>query len=744
MKIRLLSAASAAALLLLSAFTHDVQARTRILLVGVADYNEASGIRDLLGPRNDVTVMWRLFKSRGVDPADITVLTDGLPLSADFPVMNARPTLANITGALDALAEASGPKDDVVFYYSGHGTRQPDNDPAAEMEPEADGYDQVLLPSDTGPYDPMGGGIKNSLVDDILGEKLDAIRAKGAFVWAIIDSCHSGTVTRGDEVTRSVSPDALGVPDVKVDPSKIARAGERKGTLKEGSKNDIVGFYAVDAFDQAIERPFTGYDMPMVGEGKAQRMGVFTYILHGAMSRGTARTYADLAREISVDLATDRSGGRVPQPVFDGELDRPILGTNPTGPRLMSATVAGGETIAIPDAGTLHGFEEGARIALYARDNSDTPIGRAEIRTADLSRSMAGGIVWEPGVDKISDGPIAVKVTDPAITFRFAVAPPPDNDLKGPDAQTVGAALEEAFGPASGSKDIGIALGAAGDPDGDVLLRVGNGRLWIVRPDRPLDQTKGGFGETPSIAIGDDPKALGERTKQAVWLLARAARLVRLGASMGEAGGSDGLTIEAEIQKAPAPHDPAKACGKPGKSDPWRPFNAFAAQGVGNCDVVRLKIANETDTTYYVGGFYVDALGGVQPLSNQDKSRGCVRTLYSGTGSQVTYTLQINTWDAVNKRPAAIGVENAVVLAIPQDETKIAPRLCSLIQATLAETQATRSVEDQSANRGPGRALKNLLGGITGSATRAASIASEEDDGRAKISGSLFVFDVRP
>ena len=27
------------------------------------------------------------------------------------------------------------------------------------------------------------------------------------------------------------------------------------------NQNDLVGFYAVDAFDEAIERPFTGYNL---------------------------------------------------------------------------------------------------------------------------------------------------------------------------------------------------------------------------------------------------------------------------------------------------------------------------------------------------------------------------------------------------------------------------------------------------------------------------------------------------
>jgi hypothetical protein len=345
---RLLPLAALTALLAFGTSLSTAEARTRALLVGVADYNEASGIRDLLGPRNDVTIMWRMLTSRGIDSKDITVLTDGLPETPEFPKISGAPVYANITAAFDTLARDSSKGDDVVFYYSGHGTREPDNDPSAEDEPEADGYDQVLLPADTGPYDPTGGKIANGLVDDELGHKLDAIRAKGAFVWAIIDSCNSGTVTRGDEVTRSVDPDLLHVPPLPEKSAQAPRGGERKGMLLVKSKADLVGFYAVDAFDEAIERPFTGYNLPMVGEGKKQRMGVFTYTLHKALTQGTALTYADLAREISADLATDRSGGRVPQPVFDGELDHSILGTNATRPRLVSGMMSGGAKLTIP------------------------------------------------------------------------------------------------------------------------------------------------------------------------------------------------------------------------------------------------------------------------------------------------------------------------------------------------------------------------------------------------------------
>src|SRR5438270_3289448 len=187
----------------LAANDFPAEARTRALLVGVANYNEASGIHSLLGPRNDVTMIWRMLACLGVDPKDITVLTDSLPEAPEFPKINGAPVYANIINGFDALARDSTAGDDVVFYYSGHGTRQPTGPDEEKDEPEPDGYDEVLLPADSGPYDPTGGGIKHSLVDYRLGKKLDAIRAKGAFVWAIVDSCNSGTVTRGEEVVRS-------------------------------------------------------------------------------------------------------------------------------------------------------------------------------------------------------------------------------------------------------------------------------------------------------------------------------------------------------------------------------------------------------------------------------------------------------------------------------------------------------------------------------------------------------------
>ena len=147
----------------------------------------------------------------------------------------------------------------------------------------------------------------------------------------MIDACHSGTVTRGDTVTRSVNPANLGIPDKPTVPVEASRGGTREGTMKAASapgEGGLAGFYAVESYDEAIERPFPGYNLPMVGDDQTQRMGVFTYLLHRALTRNSAQTFRDLAQEIVAELNMDSTGGKVPPPVFDGDLDAPVPGSD--------------------------------------------------------------------------------------------------------------------------------------------------------------------------------------------------------------------------------------------------------------------------------------------------------------------------------------------------------------------------------------------------------------------------------
>jgi len=713
------------------------EARTFAVMVGVADYNDASGIHDLLGPRNDVSILWRALKARDVKPEDMVVLTDGLPQSPDFPVARSLPERANILRELDVVAGQAQRGDTVIFYYSGHGSVQPVDPSKPQDEPETDGMDQVILPADVGSYDPIKLTIKNSIVDNELGAKFDTIRAKGAFVWAIVDACHSGTVTRGTDVTRSVDPESLGVP--KAAPVTASRGGSRSGavTLKPGA-GGIVGFYAVESYDEAIERPFPGYNLPMVGEGDKQRMGVFTYHLHRALMNSKAQSFRDIAQEIVADLNSDRSGGKVPPPVFDGDLDEPIPGSD--GARIANSVngVLSDGKLNIP-AGTLHGFDAGARVALYVPGQPDKPVAHGEIATATGVTSSVEEIEWEQGVDQAANGVLAAVVEEPAVNFRFVVSPPPTSDFGGDDqAKFVMKTIESAF--ADGAASLGIAMGEAGSPDGDVLLRVKDKRLWIVRPDRPWVETPGAYNETPSLSL-DEGEALAAEIKNAVWSLARAAKLLRVTSVLEEtASGDDGIDISGSLVRQPAQDPKGKCSGEPQAGAQAAPIEVLMPVAAGNCDFIQIEVKNSSDQDYYVAGFYVDALGGVSAIPASAAQRGCVRTLGSDPTKPLRFKFWIDTWDEKNNRPATTGAENFVILAVPKDETRQPPKLCALTQPTIDAMQQKRAVETPE-TRGDKSKLAALLGGVEGASTR--GVGTAEDDGPS-MSGRLFVFDVKP
>ncbi len=335
-----------------------------------------------------------------------------------------------------------------------------------------------------------------------------------------------------------------------------------------------MGFYAVESYDEAIERPFPGYDLPMVGDEQTQRMGVFTYLLHRALTRNTAETFRDLAQEVVAELNTDRTGGKVPPPVFDGDLDAPVPGSTASKlPNSAKGILADGK-LTLP-VGALQGYDVGASLALYAPGAFDKPVAHAEVTEATAVTATAGDLQWVEGAEAIERGTLAAVVETPAISFRFVVSPPPASDV--PDDRLkalVGTALEESF--KEGAQSIGIEMGEPGNPDADVLLRVKDDRLWIVRPDRPWVTTPGAYDETPSVSLDEDSAKLAANLKTAVWSLARAAKLIRVTSAFEGAEGNDS-DIAVKASMAPAPARDAKAACKTddapetAQASPYRP-----------------------------------------------------------------------------------------------------------------------------------------------------------------------------
>ena len=241
---KLIIAASAFAL---CAGTAD--AATRALIVGVSGYPKLPERIRLVGPKNDSREVANTLARLGVPTADITVLADGVTDLAQGIANPGPGDKKAILDGLDRLAETSRPGDLVVFYFSGHGSQQPDTD-----GDEQGGSDEIFLPYDVGGW--SGTGVENALVDDEFGERIERILDKGVDFFGIIDACHSATGFRdiqGDDTrARGVDPADLGVPAVSGDAGRALFPNAAKAG-KEG-RGRAAYFYAAQETEEALEK----------------------------------------------------------------------------------------------------------------------------------------------------------------------------------------------------------------------------------------------------------------------------------------------------------------------------------------------------------------------------------------------------------------------------------------------------------------------------------------------------------
>jgi hypothetical protein len=140
----------------------------RAVIVGINDYTgiDPSGKSNLGCCVADATsVMALLQQAFGFDASDITQITDG---SA---------TRSAVLSALTAMVAASGPGDVACFYYSGHGSVEPD-DPS---NPTCERF-----------YESMCTATRPFLTDKDLFSIANQLQQSVVNFTVISDSCHSG------------------------------------------------------------------------------------------------------------------------------------------------------------------------------------------------------------------------------------------------------------------------------------------------------------------------------------------------------------------------------------------------------------------------------------------------------------------------------------------------------------------------------------------------------------------------
>ena len=243
----------------------------RALLIGInryanSDFNLGGAVRDAHNMRGLLTGYL------GFDAGQIRLLTDAQATREGI-----------LKGIRNWLVAGTRPGARALLYFAGHGYYQADDN-----GDETDRWDEALVPHDAQLVSASSKPLEfaNLIIDDEIGELFDDLADRQAYL--IVDSCHSGTITRSMEAP---DPSVVRTIDLRLGGGWEA-SGTRAATRSAGPdgsdqgfierKGNLIAWTAVESNQLALE----DLEAP-------ERQGFFT----GRFVRGIAEQYADDNRD---------------------------------------------------------------------------------------------------------------------------------------------------------------------------------------------------------------------------------------------------------------------------------------------------------------------------------------------------------------------------------------------------------------------------------------------------------------
>ena len=499
------------------------------LLIGANQYPALEERWWLKGPANDVQLVAEYLTTRAPVPfaaGNVTVLSDGIAGSE-------APTLAAIRGAFAELTAKVQPGDFVYLHFSGHGSQAPALDPSTEL----DGLDELFLPVDIGPWSNQVGAVENALVDDEIGAMIDGLRAKGAHVWAVFDSCHSGTATRaveaGDEVrVRQLPPEALGIDVSAVEVSRSVDPRATEAMFDAGAgQGSFVAFFAAQTNEVTPEK-----NLPKGKPGRKPQ-GVFTWTMMEVLAEYPNATYGQIGQEVLRRYAVRNLAKATP--LFEGDLEQVVFGGE-GGARVSQwqaeVTEAG---FTIP-AGELHGLAEGAVLAVMgsAADVDAEALGYVALTSVETFAATGEPVERDGKVLPVElPKGVTLRKLDAALDFSLTVALPAEGSAPAE-------ALLEALGELQAAAGPRLAF-VAPDQEADLRLAVlpdspRPDAIWVL----PATGLAEDLTTTPSVSTGDkDGAELAMVLAETLTTMARAQNLLKLAGAVG----SSNPAVEVEL-----------------------------------------------------------------------------------------------------------------------------------------------------------------------------------------------------
>jgi hypothetical protein len=675
----------------------------RALLVGVTYYPNLGEAYQLKGPANDVLLMERLLREKfGFPPENITVLSE----EAGSKAAERLPVRANIEREFTRLAREAREGERVFILLAGHGSQQPEAENTEDPEP--DGLDEIFLPRDVAKWDGDGttGHVPNAIIDDELGHWLKAIEAKKTSVWLIVDSCHSGTMTRGaGERAREVppsSPDGLAIPKAALEQAR-KRAAQRGGGTRGAAPDKVapiplagasgvVALYACQANEVTVEMVLPA------DSDDSKPYGLLTFTIHQILTRAAAPlTYRELARAVYdryVDL-----GRTAPTPLIEGtDLDREVLGVR-AWPGRSRIVVSETDTGLKVNAGALHGLTAGSVLAVYPAAGlpmADRQLGHVRVRRlrtheADVE-PCAFADAAAPKPTAVVGGrcePVFLDYGD--LRLRVAVDP---EDAEGKSlAEPERRKLADALAPLDRKPGSLVRLVSA-PREADWLVRYQAGKVYLLRAAewskaRSTGQAlPSGAAKEPQLlgpVAADD--GLGSRLEESLGKIARAENLKRLASSQAEQlaeGDSDRVQVELQVLLHRDEKD------KEGQPLDW------STQGrpvlyAGDALTVRLR--NPSRVPADVTLLYIDSGFKIDPLFPKMKGDNCR-----------LFPADVESIGGLEMDGKTVGLEHLIVIAV-KGEGIVPVDFSGLAQPTIELAK-----QESGDRRGGDKALTSALG----------------------------------